>query len=189
MAAGKDPLPEGTDTIIEEVVDLGEGAGDAAKERAESAASRGKAAIKKAGEAAAGIGGQAADKARGLATEGKARAANALDGVTKLVGNAASTIDDKVGEQYGDYARRAAEAVQGFASTLRSRDVDELLRDARETVRRHPAIALGTAAALGFLIARAIKVGADSGAEGGDEPLTPPRTGKAPHVETHAPGA
>ena len=189
MAEDKDTRPEGTDAIARDVAALGEdAAADAAKTAAkvaERAAERGKAALRKASETASGLGSQAAGKARDLATEGKDKAANALDGMTRLVGNAAGTLDDKVGEQYGDYARRAAEAVQGFATTLRTRDVDELLSDAREAVRKHPMLTLGAAAALGFIMARALKAGAtapaaDDGAEeGGAAPPVGHRTPEA----------
>jgi hypothetical protein len=138
----------------------------------------GKAVAKKVSEAAAGLKDQATERARDIATQGKDKATAALDSVTRLVDEAAGTIDTKVGEQYGAYARRAAEAVQGFTATLRSKEVDELLRDARDAVKKNPAIAIGAAAALGFFLARVMKAG--SAPAEAEEPASPPRTGKAP---------
>ena len=145
-----------------------------------AAKTQGKAVAKKVGEAAAGLKDQATDRARELASQGKNKATAALDSVTRLVDEAAGTIDDKIGEQYGAYARRAAEAVQGFASTLRSKEVDELLRDARDAVKKNPAIAISAAAALGFFLARVMKAG--SAPAEAKKPATPPRTGRAPRA-------
>lgn len=187
MDGRNDALPEGTDSIIDTdkvAEDVKEGARAAKRATAENIevlSSKGRAAAKKVGEAAAGLRDQAAGRAKELASQGKDKAASALEGVTKLVGEAAGKIDDNVGEQYGAYARRAAEAVSGFASTLRSSEVEELLHKARETVRKNPAIAIGAAAAMGFALARLVRAGSASA----EEPKqTPPRTGKAPRIRT-----
>ena len=177
MANSKSTLPEGTDSIIsgamtDEPISGADYAGAPSLGAASSggtatsgAAKLGDAAAKvsdaaaKVGDATAGLRAQAADKARDYATQGKDRAVGALENVTRLVDEAAGTIDEKVGEQYGAYARQASEYVAGFADTLRSKDVDELFDDAREAVRKSPAIAIGAAAAIGFVIARLIKAG------------------------------
>src|SRR3546814_16333084 len=67
--------------------------------------------------------------------------------------------------------RRAADSVSGFADTLRTKDVDELLDDARALVRKSPVIAIGTAAAIGFALVRLVKAGLAEGQ--GDHPGTP----------------
>ena len=105
---------------------------------------------------------KATDKARGLVDEGKARATSALDEFSKLMDDAAGTVDEKLGEQYGQYARSAAQAISGFSDGLRGKEVEDLLADAREFVRKSPAIAIGTAAALGFVLARVVKAGVDT---------------------------
>lgn len=124
----------------------------------------------KAGEAigavkqeALSLRGQATDKARQFAIDGKERATGALDDVVRMITDAADTVDDKVGAQYGDYARRAAETVSGFADTLRERDVDDLFEEANAFVRRSPAVAIGIAATLGFALARLVKAGGPIG--------------------------
>lgn len=105
---------------------------------------------------------KATEKARGLADEGKLRATGALDEFSKLMEDAAGTVDEKLGEQYGQYARSAAKAISGFSDGLRGKEVEDLLSDASDFVRKSPTIAIGTAAALGFVLARIVKAGVDT---------------------------
>jgi hypothetical protein len=113
----------------------------------------------------------AIDRAKKAATAGKDKASDALDGVVRFVDDAARSIDEKVGENYGAYARRAAEVVGGFASSLRARDVEELFDDARAAVRRNPVIAIGAAAAVGFIFVRLVQSGLSSAQ--GNAPAAP----------------
>lgn len=102
---------------------------------------------------------QAADKARDLGAEGKERAADALGEVSRMMGNAADTVDEKLGAQYGKYARSAAEGLGSFSENLKAKEIDDLLADAQNFVRKSPAVAIGVAAALGFVIARLVRSG------------------------------
>lgn len=97
------------------------------------------------------------DKAFGYAHEGKARASSALAGLGQLITDNAGTLDDKVGVKYGDYARSAAQSVQDVATRLDEKSLDELGEDALEFVRTSPALALGMAAAAGYLLGRVFK--------------------------------
>lgn len=182
MDARKDALPEGTDAILdtdqvaEDITETSNAARRAAAQGLEAAASSARAAMQKMSEATAGLRDQAAERAHDLASQSKDRAAQALDGVTRLVGEAAGKLDDNVGEQYGAYARRAADAMQGFAATLRSSEVEDLLRSARDTVRKNPVIAISAAAAAGFVLARLLRAGT---AAAGEPEETPAPTTKA----------
>lgn len=113
-----------------------------------------------------GLKSQAGDKIRNYAVDGKERASTALDDFADVVSQAAASIDERLGSEYGQYARRAAEAVSGYAETLRGKEVDELFDDARNLVRRSPGVAIGAAAAVGFVLVRLIKSGMDEGAGG-----------------------
>lgn len=104
---------------------------------------------------------EAGDRARTIADEGKAKATGALEQLSQMLTDAAGQVDDKLGAQYGQYARSAASQVQGFSSSLNDKSVDDLLDDARELVRKSPAIAIGTAAAVGFVFARLLSAGLD----------------------------
>jgi ElaB/YqjD/DUF883 family membrane-anchored ribosome-binding protein len=104
---------------------------------------------------------QASEKVRAFAEQGKERAGGALDQLSQLLTDAASQVDEKLGAQYGNYARQAATSVQGFSDQVRSKDVDDLVDDARALVRRSPGVAIGAAAAIGFVLARLIQAGLD----------------------------
>src|SRR3546814_19644781 len=73
--------------------------------------------------------------------------------------NAEGSVDEKLGAQYGDYARSAAQSLSGFSQSLDAKAIDQLLDEARDFVRKSPAIAIGTAAAVGFVLARLVKSG------------------------------
>ena len=105
--------------------------------------------------------GQATDKARGFAEDGKARATSALGQLSQMLTDAAGQVDEKLGDQYGQYARAAADRVQGYSTALDEKSIDELVADARALVQKSPAVAIGAAAAIGFVIARVLTSGLD----------------------------
>jgi len=102
---------------------------------------------------------QAGDKARGLVSQGLERTSEALANVAKMVGDTASGIDERLGSDYGDYARRAAGSIENVANTIAEKDPDELIDDTRNFVRNSPGIALAGAAVVGFVMARLLKSG------------------------------
>lgn len=111
------------------------------------------------------LGEEAGHKARSLAGDGKERATAKLGEFSQMLHDAADTVDEKLGEQYGKYARDAADRVSGFADSLADKDIDDLLDDARAFVRASPAVAIGTAAAVGFVLARVLRSGVDAAGE------------------------
>ncbi|MBS0503049.1 MAG: hypothetical protein JSS55_04440 [Proteobacteria bacterium] len=121
---------------------------------------------------------QAGDKARDYAGKGLGHASDALDEAARFLTDTAKTVDEKLGPQYGRYGLSAAESVSGLADQLRNKDVNELLDDARELVRKSPGIAIGAAVGLGFVLARLAKAGV--GFDDGDKDTKP----KAPKPDT-----
>ncbi|WP_242140062.1 MULTISPECIES: hypothetical protein [unclassified Sphingomonas] len=105
------------------------------------------------------LGKEVVDRAKSYAEDGKARAGTALDEIVQMINDAAGTVDDKLGSQYGQYARTAADKVQGFSEGLKAKQLDDLIEDARGFVQKSPAVAIGTAAALGFVLVRLIQSG------------------------------
>jgi ElaB/YqjD/DUF883 family membrane-anchored ribosome-binding protein len=102
---------------------------------------------------------QAGEKARGLVSQGLERSAEALANVSKLVGDTAPGIEERLGPEYGDYARRAASAIESTANAIAEKNPDELIEDTRNFVRNSPGLALAGAAVVGFVVARLLKTG------------------------------
>ena len=153
MPPRKPALPEGTDHVVR---------GASAED--DGAFSFGSAKDKLVGqvrEQVTTLRSQATDKARGFADDGKSKATSLLDDVSEVIDEAAQAVDRKFGADYGDYGHRASSAVSGFADSLRSRTVDDLIDDTRDFVRKSPGIAIGIAAVAGFMLVRLIKTGLD----------------------------
>jgi ElaB/YqjD/DUF883 family membrane-anchored ribosome-binding protein len=108
---------------------------------------------------------QATEKARTYAEGGKDRTTQLLDDIAEIIHDAARSIDDRLGDQYGEYAHKAGDAVQGIAGNLRDKSLEDLVEGTRSIVRKSPAVTVGTAALLGFVLVRLVKSGLD--AEGG----------------------
>ena len=168
MGDNRTDLPEGTDAIITGAEDLDTTSATGSEVGGDENAlietgSRRSAFADKLRTGSDKISGQAADKARGLVGQGLERSAEALGNVSKLVGDTATGLDERLGEEYGEYARKAASAIENAANSLASKDPDELIDDTREFVRRSPGVALAGAAIVGFALARLVKSGLDSG--------------------------
>ena len=102
---------------------------------------------------------EATDRARGLVGQGLERSAEALANVSKLVGDTADGLDERLGQEYGDYARKAASAIESTANNLASKNPDELIEDTRNFIRNSPGLAVAGAAIVGFVVARLVKSG------------------------------
>ena len=105
---------------------------------------------------------QAGERARGMVTQGLERTSEALANVAKMVGDTAPGIEERLGSDYGDYARRAAGAIENVANTIAEKDPDELIEDTRNFVRNSPGVALAGAAVVGFVLTRLLKSGLGS---------------------------
>ena len=179
MGDNRTDLPEGTDTIIEGAAKTdsttplpAEVGTDTGPEKLavtenrlvpETAAAGGgtseqnlRQRIREGGER---LSSEAGDRARGLVTQGLERSAEALSNVSRLVGDTANGLDERLGPEYGEYARRAATAIENTANTIASKDPDELIEDTRNFVRNSPGVAIAGAAIVGFALARLIKSG------------------------------
>jgi hypothetical protein len=171
-------LPEGTDQIIDGALEtnasgtttgtgsgggggsgfIGSGA-DLSTSAGGTATGKGSKVIDQLKTEAASLRGQATTRVRDFAEGGKARASDALDELSRVVDEAAGSIEERLGGEYGGYARRASGAVSDFAATLRNKDVDELYDGARSAVRKSPVIAIAAAAVVGFALVRLVKAG------------------------------
>jgi ElaB/YqjD/DUF883 family membrane-anchored ribosome-binding protein len=163
--ADQKELPEGTDTVISGASVTSENE-EQLIVREPTKRDR---VLGKVREGRGKLAGQAADKTRGLVGQGLERSSEALANVSKLVGDTAAGLDERLGEEYGDYARKTAGAIEDVANSLASKDPDELIDDTRNFVRKSPGVALAGAAIVGFALARLVKSGFDNDRDRGDE--------------------
>ena len=188
MPSRKSELPEGTDHIINGAMETGGSGGESLDEAAggdigggfigstagddtgggtamatsgpdRGGVETGGGVVDQLKSKASGLRGQAGGRVREFAESGKGRATDALDELSKVVADTADSIDERLGGDYGEYARRASDAVAGFADTLRQKDVDELYDNVRDAVRKSPGVAVGIAAVVGFTLVRLVKAG------------------------------
>jgi ElaB/YqjD/DUF883 family membrane-anchored ribosome-binding protein len=110
----------------------------------------------------AGLREQASAKAHELASKGKEKATDLLEQLTGLTDDLSTKVKERLGDNYGSYVGDIAGKVAGIATSLKEKDVGELADDAREFVRKRPVVAIGAAAAIGFVIARLVKSGTGS---------------------------
>lgn len=110
---------------------------------------------------ASGMAKDAAAKAKDYANSGKDKTADMMDELAKMADDVARTLDKRFGTAYGDFVRKAGSTVGGTADSLKGKTVDDLMDDARNFVREKPAIAIGAAAAVGFVLTRLLRAGSD----------------------------
>ncbi|MCY7271527.1 MAG: hypothetical protein LH485_05675 [Sphingomonas bacterium] len=158
MIVQNDQLPEGTDAIIAGAAVTSDNQETMIVEEP----TRRDRMVEKVKTSSNKLADQAAGKTRGLVGQGLERSSEALASMSKLVGDTAAGIDERLGQEYGDYARRAAGAIDDAANSLASKSPDELIDDTRDFVKRSPGIALAGAAVVGFVLARLVKTGLDS---------------------------
>ena len=151
-------LPEGTDSIV-----AGAAVTDSEKELIVSEPTGRNKVVETVRAGGDKLSGQAAGKARDLVGQGLSRSSEALGNVSKLIGDTADGLDERLGTDVGDYARKAASSLEDVANRLASKDADELIDDTRAFVKKSPGVALGIAAVAGFALVRLVKSGLDAG--------------------------
>jgi ElaB/YqjD/DUF883 family membrane-anchored ribosome-binding protein len=150
-------LPEGTDHIVRGAAADG---GDVGLVRSADPGGTDR-LVAQVRDQVSNLRGQAGGRIRGYADDGKAKATGLLDDFSSVITDAARSVDSRFGEDYGEYAHRAAGAVSSFADTVRAKTVDDIVDDTREFVRKSPGIAIGIAAVAGFALMRLVKTGLD----------------------------
>ena len=160
MAPRQPALPEGTDHVVRGASAEGESEGGFVA-KAGNGGSGTDRLVSQVKDQVTSLRGQAAERVRGYADEGKGKVTGLLEDFSEVINDAAKSVDERLGEDYGDYAHRAADAVAGFAGRIRGKSVDDILDDTRDFVRKSPAVAIGIAAVAGFALIRVIKTGLD----------------------------
>lgn len=168
MAPRQPALPEGTDHVVRGASAEGEAQGGFVAKSGNGGTGTDR-LVSQVKDHAASLRGQAAERVRGFADDGKGRVTGLLEDVSEVINDAARSVDERLGDDYGDYAHRAADAVAGFARRIRDKSVDDLVDDTKDFVRKSPVVAIGIAAVAGFALIRVIKTGLDDARGRGGE--------------------
>jgi hypothetical protein len=97
------------------------------------------------------------DRATEQLSNQKGRATDGLDAIALAVRRTTQELRGEQHETLADYVDRAATQLEQFASTLRDKDLGELLTDVKGLARRQPALFIGGSFVGGILVARFLK--------------------------------
>ncbi len=170
MSRRESELPEGTDHVVQgaagsSATRASAPAGFVAKK--DDDASGTDRLVSQVRDQVVNLRGQATERLRTYADDGKGKVTGLLTNVSDVLNDAAKSVDERLGDDYGDYAHRAAGAVADFAGKIRDKSVDDIVDDTRDFIRKSPVVAIGIAAVVGFALIRVVKSGLDAGAKPG----------------------
>lgn len=154
-------LPEGTDQIVAGASAEGNEGSGTFLARGGNARETTDRLVSQARDQISTLRDSAGEKIRAFADDGKGKASGLLDELGGVLTDAAHSVDSRLGEQYGEYAHRAAAGVSNLAGRVREKNVDDFVDDAKEFVRKSPVIAIGIAAVAGFALVRLLRTGID----------------------------
>ena len=107
-----------------------------------------------AGQAAGLIGA----RVKGAATQQKDALATGISDVAQILKqNGDSFRQQNIGAFAAPYIDQAATKLEEVGTTIKGKDMDEVLRDAEQFARVQPTVFLGAAALIGFFAARFLK--------------------------------
>ena len=165
MPRREQELPEGTDHVVRGASAEGSEVGFVASADPDATSGTDR-LVSQVRDQVSNLRGQAGSRIRGFADDGKSKATGLLEDFSEVITDAAKSVDQRFGEDYGEYAHRAAGAVSSFAGNLKEKSVDDIVDDTRQFIRKSPGIAIGIAAVAGFALIRVIKAGLDGGRGG-----------------------
>ena len=96
-------------------------------------------------------------RGRGLLDRQRTTAAEELTSFADVMHDAARKFEEKDEAGVGGYVQKAADYVERLSSTLREKNLEEMLREGESLFRKHPGIALGVTGVLGFAIGRFLR--------------------------------
>ena len=100
------------------------------------------------------------DEASRLFYQQRGRAAKRVARLGKVARQAAHALHAVKMDGVADYADAAAERVESMSDYINEKDLTELLRDAQDAARAHPAVAMGGMFLVGLAAARFLKASA-----------------------------
>ena len=92
----------------------------------------------------------------------KTRATDGLGSIASAVRQSSRPLRDNQQDMIAEYVEKAADQIERFSTSLRERDVNDLVSDVQQFARRQPALFIGAAFATGLVAARFLKSSSDA---------------------------
>ncbi len=99
---------------------------------------------------------------REVANRQKEAAAGEMSGLSRALRRAADELEGQTHLPVDRYVRRAAQGLDDLSESLRRRDVDSVVSRLEQFSREQPALVIGGAVAIGFLVARMLRGSAEA---------------------------
>jgi hypothetical protein len=118
----------------------------------------------------------AKEAARSTVAEQQHAAASGLGDLAEVLRNAARQLEGDKRASVGRLAESAADGLERVSATLRTKDLNSMLRDTESFARAQPVAFFGAAVAVGFLAVRFLKSSQKEPAhrgDGGGAPIPP----------------
>jgi hypothetical protein len=111
--------------------------------------------------AGGGILGAVKERASEQLSNQKGRATDGLDAIANAVRRTTEELREDQHDTLAHYVDRAAAQLEQWATTIRNKDLDELLTETKRLARRQPALFIGGSFVAGLLVARFLKSSSD----------------------------
>jgi hypothetical protein len=145
-----------TKSLSEQAISVGKDLTDKAKDFAESSTGALKDHASDFVDAAKDVASQATDKLKDAVSDRKASGAEFVGSLADTMRRAAREFDADL-PLAGTYIRKAASQVEGVSDTIRTGNLNDLVRNAQAFARRQPSAFLGIAVLAGFGVVRFLK--------------------------------
>jgi len=153
--------PESLKSFSEQAVSAGRDLKDKASDLAGASAETLKNQVSGVVDAAKDMASQATDKLKDTVSERKGAGADYVGSLADTIRRAAKEFDNDL-PIAGSYMRKAASQVEGVSDSIRTGDLNDVVRNAQDFARRQPTAFLGLAALAGFAVVRFLKSSSDN---------------------------
>ena len=164
--------PASTKSLTDQAMAAGQDLKEKAKDLADTSTDALKGHASNLVDAAKDVASQATDKLKDAVDDRKSSGAEYVGNLAETMRRAAREFDTDL-PIAGTYIRKAAAQVEGVSDTIRTGNLNDLVRNAQSFARRQPTAFLGIAVLAGFGVVRFLKSSDDSNARSGTLPSAP----------------
>ena len=164
--------PASTKSLTDQAMAAGQDLKEKAKDLADTSTDALKGHASNLVDAAKDVASQATDKLKDAVDDRKSSGAEYVGNLAETMRRAAREFDNDL-PIAGTYIRKAAAQVEGVSDTIRTGNLNDLVRNAQSFARRQPTAFLGIAVLAGFGVVRFLKSSDDGNSGSGTSPTAP----------------